>query len=73
MKREEIIEALEHVTEKLKEKELLTLEFTPSSSNKSEKIGVCCPVCELSTPLIIYGRRVKYCFNCGQRIGVNND
>ena len=71
MKREEIIQALEHVTEKLKEKEVGNFTFTASYSNEETTIGICCPICEYSVPIKIYGKKVKWCPFCGQRIDVN--
>lgn len=61
MKREEIIDALEHVSEKLKVKKII----------KNEQGYMICPICKIQLPYQF--QRVncmKYCINCGQRIEV---
>lgn len=61
MKREEIIEALEHVTGKLKEKRV---------DVKVDADGLWCPLCENKVPYKVFGKRIKWCPFCGQRIEV---
>lgn len=67
MKREEIIEALEHVSEKLKVKK--------ADLTRKYKINIC-PVCK--TPFTedyinSCVEEIKYCYHCGQRIEVLDD
>lgn len=60
MKREEIIKALEHVTEKTKVKKLI----------KRDRVYNC-PLCNtVYTESFICERFIKYCLICGQRIEV---
>jgi len=66
MKREEIIGPLDHITEKLKEKEVLRMDF----SGKKSDIGIWCPVCENKLTSTLGGKIVKWCPFCGQRIEV---